>query len=357
MSKLSLVMIVKNEMKYLSRCLNSVKDIVDEIVIVDTGSTDRTKEIAVEHGAKVFDYTWDHHFANARNFALRQATGDWNMVLDADEYIPDQNKEPIRSFIENYHAIGRLKIVSRFIDRGEEKSSFAYMSRLFPRGVYYSGAIHEQISSDLPHYRLPITVNHDGYLLVSEEKAKRNISLLLEQYQLDSENPYIIYQLAKEYKRSDDSNMAEKFFNKAYNMLSGTEGYFPVFIIDYIYTLMEIGHLATCHQVIQKNESRLDDYPDFHFARGLFYMEYLMKGGLVEPNQIFLIEEAFKKCIRIGESTQYDSVVGTGSFLAYYNLGVFYEVVGNMPEAIACYQKSSQMKYSPATIRLNRLIG
>ncbi|MDZ7260791.1 MAG: glycosyltransferase family 2 protein [candidate division KSB1 bacterium] len=81
---LSLCMIVKNEEHYLAGCLESVKDLVDEMVIVDTGSQDRTKEIAAHYGARLFDYTWDDNFSEARNESLRQATGDWILYLDAD---------------------------------------------------------------------------------------------------------------------------------------------------------------------------------------------------------------------------------------------------------------------------------
>ncbi|WNC14461.1 glycosyltransferase family 2 protein [Brevibacillus brevis] len=355
MKKISLAMIVKNEMKHLARCIKSVKDIIDEIVIVDTGSTDLTKEIALKHDAKVFSYKWNNSFADARNFSLNQATGDWCLVLDADEFLPEQNKGEIRNFIENYHGIGRLKIVSKYIDNGEQKSSFAYVSRLFPRDVRYSGRIHEQIVSDLPHYRLPIIVNHDGYLTHNEEKAQRNISLLQEEYTIDSENPYIIYQLAKEYKRAKKREMAFTYFNKAYKFLNGSEGYFPVFAVDYIYLLIETDHFKVCDQVIKECSPILDDYPDFHFARGLFTMNYLIKGGLTDPSQIYWIEESFRKCLSIGETDKYDSVIGTGSFLAYYNLGVFYEVVGKIQDAIACYKMSSQHDYGPAAIRLRRL--
>ena len=84
---LSLCMIVKNEQPNLVRCLSSVKAAVDEIIVVDTGSTDRTKEIATVFGAKVFDAPWNDDFAEARNTALSKATGDWIFVLDADEAV------------------------------------------------------------------------------------------------------------------------------------------------------------------------------------------------------------------------------------------------------------------------------
>src|SRR3990167_5438874 len=88
---LSLCMIVKNEEKYLEQCLNSVKDLVDEIIIVDTGSTDKTKEIWKKfdfaHKIKFFDFKWIDDFSAARNESLKHAAKDWILVLDADEVL------------------------------------------------------------------------------------------------------------------------------------------------------------------------------------------------------------------------------------------------------------------------------
>ncbi len=84
---LSLCMIVKNEEAHLAKCLTSVKDIADEMIVVDTGSTDKTKDIATAFGAQVFDFTWTADFSEARNFSLSKASGDWILVLDGDEVL------------------------------------------------------------------------------------------------------------------------------------------------------------------------------------------------------------------------------------------------------------------------------
>lgn len=85
MVTISLCMIVKNEEDVIGRCLASVKDVVDEINIVDTGSTDRTKQIVQQFNARLFDFEWIHHFAAARNFSFQQATKDYILWLDADD--------------------------------------------------------------------------------------------------------------------------------------------------------------------------------------------------------------------------------------------------------------------------------
>src|SRR5438876_349352 len=84
---ISACLIVKNEQRFLRECLRSVQPLVDEIVVVDTGSTDRTKEIALDFGARVFDFKWNDSFAAARNASLRHARGEWIIVVDSDECI------------------------------------------------------------------------------------------------------------------------------------------------------------------------------------------------------------------------------------------------------------------------------
>lgn len=85
MISISLCMIVRNEEEVIGRCLESVKDIVDEINIVDTGSTDNTKQVVAQYTDRIFDFKWIHHFAAARNFSFQQATKDYILWLDADD--------------------------------------------------------------------------------------------------------------------------------------------------------------------------------------------------------------------------------------------------------------------------------
>ena len=98
---LSLCMIVKDEAKTLWRCLNSVKSFISEIIIVDTGSKDETKEIASKFNAKIYDFKWINDFSSARNFAFSKATSDYIMWLDGDDYIKDEDIRKIKLLLEN----------------------------------------------------------------------------------------------------------------------------------------------------------------------------------------------------------------------------------------------------------------
>src|SRR5690554_6641792 len=96
MYKISLCMIVKNEEEVLAQCLDSVKDICDEIIIADTGSTDRTKEIAGKYTDKIYDFEWIDDFSAARNFAFSKATMDYILWLDADDVLLGEDQEKLK---------------------------------------------------------------------------------------------------------------------------------------------------------------------------------------------------------------------------------------------------------------------
>lgn len=147
--RLSLVMIVKNEESTLRRCLESVFKYVDEIIIVDTGSTDNTKSIALEYQSRVFDYEWTNDFSAARNYALAQATCKWSLVMDADEYITNDCTNAIREFISRPPGLGQIKRIDKFMGKDGISFEQSYISRLFPSNCRYSGRIHEQIQSEI----------------------------------------------------------------------------------------------------------------------------------------------------------------------------------------------------------------
>src|SRR3974390_1612326 len=106
MTTLTINLIVRNEEQTLGRCLDSVRGLAEEIVVVDTGSTDRTREIAAARGARVVEFPWCDDFAAARNESLRQATGPWVLWLDADEYFDDGNREKVKALCIGHGALG-----------------------------------------------------------------------------------------------------------------------------------------------------------------------------------------------------------------------------------------------------------
>jgi len=168
MPTVSLCMITKNEEKCLTECLNSVKELVDEMIIVDTGSTDKTKEIAADFGARIFDFEWCDDFSAARNESLKHATGDWILVLDADEALAKKDCEKIKEIVGNASSdiVGFILIERGYTNNStesgwttsigdcyeESKCASGYclnpIVRLFKNNqkIQYKGVIHETIT-------------------------------------------------------------------------------------------------------------------------------------------------------------------------------------------------------------------
>ncbi|WDF51476.1 glycosyltransferase [Paenibacillus sp. KACC 21273] len=353
MSNLSLVMIVKNESGKLKRCLDSVKDLVNEMIIVDTGSEDDTKEIAQSYGAKIFDYIWIQDFSKARNFALQHSTGDWNLVLDGDEYLNENECEKIKEFIKGPNRIGRIKQINTFMQDGEIKESQAIISRLFPKGLYYVGAIHEQVHSiELPRINTNIHIYHDGYFQTN--KSDRNIKLLEHVISSNPNDAYMLFQLANEYRILGEYEKANIFFQKSYALITPYDGFKSLLVVGYLYNI--IASKSNWKQgldIISKEINNLSDYPDFYFVCGYFYMELVFSNVNEYIHYFSNIEQFYLKCLEIGETDKYDSVKGTGSFRAAYNLGVFYETNNNLIKAKHYYELSAAQKYEPAINRLN----
>jgi glycosyltransferase involved in cell wall biosynthesis len=349
----SLALIAKNEEAHIKNCLHSVQNAVDEMIVVDTGSTDNTKQFAMECGAKVYDFPWTNSFADARNYALQQASSDWILVLDADETLEARSAELIREFITGSPAIGRVNIVSKYLDNGEVRYDCSPISRLFPKGVTYTGRIHEQVISSLPHRMTGITVAHEGYF--QTDKTERNLSLLMKELDEEPNNPYLLMQTAREYRNRHDYHTANQLFSRSYQYATKEEGYYPKLIVDYVYSMMKIGQLDEGYIVIKAEEERLAFFPDFHFLLGMFYMDYVLGDIAARVEKLPNIETSFLKCMELGERKELGGVVGAGSFLAAYNLGVYYEVIGDSGKALKYYRLSSDQGYQKAMDRLRLL--
>lgn len=199
--KISLCMIAKNEEAWIEQCIKSVSSIIWEIILVDTGSTDNTVERAKSLGAKVFHFEWTNHFAQARNYSISKALGDWILVLDADEVIAERDLKELQrltldrtkcyEFLQRHYSEDQR--MSQFIVcKGEypewEKNYSGYFTsnlcRLFPNepGIYYSGRVHELAEHSIVKkgahqiVRTEIPIHHYGH--TDEVKKKKDKSKL-----------------------------------------------------------------------------------------------------------------------------------------------------------------------------------
>ncbi len=190
---ISLCMIVKDEEHNLHRCLDSVAGIVDEMIIVDTGSTDRTVEIAKSYGAKVFYQPWEGSFSKARNYSLKYATCEWILYLDADEELRSGDSKLLKEIAKNSDCTVVSFIIYNKYKNSTQKG-YARMVRFFKNfsGIYYEGIVHNAIIYNGKCLNSPVTIIHHGYNLSEErmhEKFLRTSTLLKKQIESDPFNP------------------------------------------------------------------------------------------------------------------------------------------------------------------------
>ncbi len=203
---LSLCMIVRDEAELLPRCLESVRGTVDEVVVVDTGSRDATPAIARQQGARVFAFEWCDDFAAARNVGLEQATGDWILVMDADEVLAPGSGALLREAMRGPHGAYLLDLENLTGESGEERSRVRLL-RLFRNlpGIRYEGRVHEQVTASLERLELSTgtcaaRLVHDGYMaarMQARDKHGRNLALLEAMRAEAPASPYVTYHLAK----------------------------------------------------------------------------------------------------------------------------------------------------------------
>lgn len=221
-SGISLSMIVKNEGKHLSDCLNSVKNIVDEIVIVDTGSSDDTIEIAKSFNANIFHFEWAADFSAARNFSLSKCTGNWILYLDADERLDENSAKIINSLIRTNDNIGYYCTIVSYDSEVQRSNSIKYV-RFFRNNpaARFIGKVHEQITPSLEklNYKFihsDLVIHHIGYDISKEgkkRKALRNLELLKKDFDT-SPNDYILFQIGQSNFILENFSEAEKNFTQ-----------------------------------------------------------------------------------------------------------------------------------------------
>ncbi|MBR8832245.1 MAG: hypothetical protein N5P05_003497 [Chroococcopsis gigantea SAG 12.99] len=374
MTKLSLCMIVKNEEKALPQCLDSVKNIVDEMVVMDTGSTDRTVEIAEAYGAIVPHYHWQDHFSQARNEALKYVTGDWVLVLDADEALSPDILPYIRAamaaednIVINFirHEIGALQspysLVSRLFRKHEEvyftrpyhsivDDSIALLQKKQPRwrvaeiaaiGILHYGYSEEMIASlkkydrariamegfyrDNPHD--PYVCNKLGALYLRTGREKEGIKLLKTGLKANTANQHILYELhyhlANAYTREKNYDAAIKHYGKALQQ--------PIMPQLKLGAYNNLGGLL---QILGDLQNSLQAYEavvkiDPGFAMGYYNLGMALKNLGQLPRAI----EAYEKAIELNPSYA----------VAYQNLAVAWLKAGDFSQSCVCFQAALEL--------------
>lgn len=363
---LSLCMIVKNEENTLGRCLESVKDIVDEIIIVDTGSTDNTIKIAEKYGAKIFFYKWDNSFANARNYSLSKASKDWILIMDADDELRSEDKDKVLKLINDennklnayfgetlsysgdfadYNIYSNLNI--RFIKNG--------------KGYKFLGDIHEQIipgSEDKDKKTIfgiaDIKFYHYGYLsetVNNKNKRARNMNIIEKILKEDPNNTFMLYNMGIEYSAKGDYSEALKFLKKAYKNFNPSIGFGPKLILKMISCNEMLQEFDECLSLIEEGLKIYPNCTDYEFYRAnILYKQKKYSSAI----------ESAKKCISMGEPPiLLREVSGVSTYRPYYLLGVIYSNIGDYDGAYKCYDEAIKLnpKLTDAIFKISEVMS
>ena len=238
-NRLSICMIVKDEEQFIGRCLESVKSVANQIVVVDTGSTDQTEAIAKSHGAEVHHFEWCDDFAAARNFALEHVRGDWILVLDADEVLTQKGREGIHQDMKTQNVLGH-RIRCEHLEPNESggyklmADAWHYIPRLVRNapGLHFTGIIHEEIFSSavvrMEDWGMEISfgqtqIDHYGYapnIKKDRNKIERNITLLERALKDQPDSPNLLISYALDLYNQGDIEAALDKKREAFNLLA-----------------------------------------------------------------------------------------------------------------------------------------
>lgn len=322
MTVLAAVLIVRNEARCIRRCLESVAPWVDKIVVLDTGSADETPAIARKSGAEVHHIEWPHDFAKARNHALDLADADWNLIIDADEWI-EHGGSALRDWSNGPPRLGRLAIHSNFDDQGETRESVTWITRLLPRGVRFEGRVHEQAVSPLPREQLGLHLGHDGYRDAQlDAKRDRNRPLLLAELEDRPDDAYLLYQLGKDAEGRDGWIEATDLYARALDRTQPGIAWRHDLMVRHLHALGRTDRIDEALDLAGEWLEQMPDSPDLFFVTGNLLLDRA-RGDPAQAVQHWLplAMGMWESCLALGERPDLEgSVRGRGSHLAQHNL-------------------------------------
>ena len=338
----TLTMIVRNEAANLEACLNSVAGQVDEIIIVDTGSTDNTREIARRYTDKLYNYAWNGDFSTARNFALEQATSEWILYLDADEQLA-AGTGLVKDLITGNNQDKQVEAFLLPLNNPTSDSTGQYnrflVLRLFKNNGRYRfrGNIHEQVvitENNVVDIAPGPVIKHK--IITGKERNRkrgRNLALLKKACTGDRENPFLQYYLGVEWMMLGKPQQALPHLRHAYRELTDINLLFRSPALRYlVICLHALGKIDEAISLCREAAERYPDYTDIYYLGGVL---------LEEKQEYQTAIEQFNRAVKCGTPPAlYSHMHGTDSFLAYYHLGHCHEMLGKTGVARDYYKQA-----------------
>lgn len=359
---MSLCMIVRDEEELLPRCLDSVRTLTDEIIIVDTGSADGTIKIAERYGAKVIRHVWQNDFAEARNVSLEAATGDWILFLDADEILDPYRCELISSYMSHTEIEGILFQIHSYLDEQVQWQTMVTPAlRMFRNRPEYRfrNAIHEQIIDSIASHKRDaalgqseLIIHHfgsDPRRMASKQKIKRNRIALSGVLEKEPTNYYQLYNLAVNYCQTQELEQAVDLFRQCRKY--GPQDS-PCRSASYLHETLCLFHLHRTHEAIAAANEGIDEYDNYTDLYHWLGILHLQTGDTDRA------EDMFFHALKLGKAVNYVSHKGTGTFRTRWLLGSLKRHTGAYDQAIQQYTLALEWEplFSPALRDLAHLL-
>ena len=330
MSKLpiSVCIIAKNEEKYIEGCLQHLKPYGFEIVVADTGSTDRTKEIAEKYADTVVDFEWIDDFSAARNFCAEHATNNWILSLDCDEYLESFDYKNIRILTQKLpRCVGRFPLKNLVMGNdGIQRYTIDTVTRFYnKKRFFWTEPIHEQLvrvedptNLEYPCFDMPMEVVHHGYNISGDEmveKQLRNLRLLGKQLERDPQDPYIWFQIGQSqfvlmnYEKSVDAYEMALSFNPS------TERFFVEILIE---------SLSKAYLNVNRAQDAVNLLLKYSETYKTAKFEFALAGAYFENNQKLQALMHFIKATTMKDRDE----LGDGLLACYGNIICIYREMG-----------------------------
>lgn len=357
---LSVCLIVKNEEKYLSRCLMSIKDIASEIIIVDTGSSDHSMIIANQFTNRVYAYEWQNNFSSARNFCLEKTKGEWILILDGDEELDNKSRDLLQEKMLVADMEAYLLTVKNHYKKAHELMDIPNLQlRLFRNNkkYRYRGVFHEQILDsildDNPSARIEIApdinITHYGYTEGENEKRlERNTNMLKQVYELEEHEKLRHFYLGSEYYRHQKFAEALEYFLFVYKRGDPQLAYYPELLRSISICLYMLDKVPTALSFIDGALGAFNDMGDLYYLQGYFYKA---QGYYSEAYEAFQ-----KSLINLPQPFCYANIYCQHQYKTHFYLGGLAEYF--MDKDMALFNYFESLKKNPYVLdSLRRMVA
>ncbi|WP_339306083.1 glycosyltransferase [Paenibacillus sp. FSL L8-0435] len=361
--RISLCMIVKDEEELLPHCLASVQGAVDEIIVVDTDSSDRSAEIAQQYGALVVRFEWCEDFAAARNAGLERASGDWILFLDADEALDRAAREQIRSWTTVSGCDGLFLNIHNYTGSGQQGVTVNPVLRLFRNAPEhrFEGRIHEQIAAAIcrrnPEAAFHVTdmvIHHYGYqtaIVERKDKVNRNVRLLQQAVEEEPDQPFHHYNLGVEYLRVGEAERALETFGMARMGIDPAVTSYAHLLFKYEVRCLQ--HLNRWQEALDRIDAALELFPEY---TDLMHHRGVCADALGDADRA---EYSLREAVRMGPPPPiYHTEEGIGTYQTWHTLGRLLEGRADLEGAVDAYVEAVRAKSSllPPLYRIFRIM-